>query len=144
MPKTFAEVMARGSKYKFGLTSLAAETQHGHTTMLTGAFTNNTGLIGNGYYNITSNKTIGVVLDPNFRLAETLIEAIEPDPTIKTAFISGKWRLSPLLSLEADLIFASPILGIYEGTTFIPLPDGYLAKLGTPITFADGDIIDPW
>ncbi len=143
MPKLYAEILSRGSKYKYALTSLASETQHGHTSMLTGAYTNNSGLIGNGYYNQTTKETVGVVLDPSFRLAETLFEAIEPNPSIKTAFISGKWRLPPLLCQEADLVFASPITEQITGESY-PLPDGYLEKLGTPITYADGDIIDSW
>ncbi|NVM30823.1 MAG: alkaline phosphatase family protein [Candidatus Helarchaeota archaeon] len=143
MPKLFAEIMARGSKYRHALTSLAAETQLGHTSMLTGAYTNNSGMIGNGYYNTTSNTTVGVALDHNFRLAETLIEAIEPNNTIKTAFISGKWRLPPLLCQEANFVFASPITELVTGDPY-PLPDGYLQKLGTPIHYADGDLVDTW
>ncbi len=149
MPKLFAEIMARGSKYRFALTSLAAETQHGHTSMLTGAFTNNSGMIGNGLYLNDTGEVIGVVLDPKYRLAETLIEAIErTTPSIKTAFLSGKWRLPPLLSQDADFIFASPVA---EEVTGISFPFGnseqesyYLQKLGNPVTYPDGDIIDPW
>lgn len=144
MPKLFAEIMARGSKYRFALTSLAAETQHGHTSILSGAYTNNSGMIGNGYYNETDGTAVGVALDPSFRLAETLIESIErTTPVIKTAFLSGKWRLPPLLSQDADFIFASPVAEEVTGRSF-PLPPGYLQKLGTPVTFPDGDIIDSW
>ncbi|MHA1248696.1 MAG: alkaline phosphatase family protein, partial [Candidatus Helarchaeota archaeon] len=42
------------------------------------------------------------VQDPKFRLVETIIEAIEPNSSIKTAFISGKWRLPAFLAQEAD------------------------------------------
>jgi len=144
MPKLFAEIMARGSKYKFALTSLAAETQHGHTSMLTGAFTNNSGMIGNGLYLNDTGEVLGVVLDPKYRLAETLIEAIErTTPSIKTAFLSGKWRLPPLLSQDADFIFASPTAEQVTEREF-PLPPGYLQKLGTPVTYPDGDIVDSW
>jgi phosphonoacetate hydrolase len=139
MPKLFHEIMSRGSKYKYALTVLPAETQHAHTSMLSGAFPNKTGLVGNGYYDNETGITTPVVTDPNFRFAETIIEAIErTNPSIKTAFISGKWRLPPLLSNWSDYIFASPITGI-------PLPNsGYEQRLGTPMTYYDGDIIDPW
>ncbi|NVM53767.1 MAG: alkaline phosphatase family protein [Candidatus Helarchaeota archaeon] len=144
MPKLFSEIMERGSKYKYALTSLAAETQHGHTSMLTGAYTNNSGMIGNGLYLNDTGETIAVVLDPSYRLAETLIEAIErTTPSNKTAFISGKWRLPPLLSNASDYIFASPGTEMITGDPY-PLPDGYLEKLGTPVTYADGDIVDTW
>lgn len=138
MPRLFAELLARGTIYKTALTALASETQHGHTCMLTGAHPNNTGMIGNGYYNNETGETVGVVLDPTFRKAETIIEAIErTTPSIKTAFLSGKWRLPPLLANASDFIFASPITGI-------PLPEGYDVKVGAPHTFHDGDIVDEW
>jgi len=138
MPHLFSELLARGAKYRHALTVVAAETQHGHTSMLTGAYPNHTGLIGNGYYNNETGEEVGVVLDPTFRKAETIIEAIErTNPSVKTAFLSGKWRLPPLLSNASDFIFASPITGI-------PLPEGYAVKLGTPLTFYDGDIVDTW
>ncbi len=134
MPHLYAEIMARGVKYKYALTSLASETQHCHTSMLTGAFTNNTGMIGNGYYDNETGKTIGVVRDPHFRLAETIIEA---NPSLKTAFISGKWRLPPLLANGSDLVFSSMQSGY-------PVPEKYRAALGMPITYYDGDVIDRW
>jgi len=138
MPKLFHEIMARGSKYKYGLTVLPAETQHAHTSMLSGAFPNKTGLVGNGYYDNETGETVPVVLDPTFRFAETIIEAIErTNPSLKTAFISGKWRLPPLLANWSDFIFASPV-------TDISLPEGYDQRLGTPMTYYDGDIVDPW
>ncbi len=134
MPKLFSEIIAHGSKYKYAQGVVAAETQHGHTTILTGAFPNQTGLIGNGLYINETGTTVGVLLDPKYRFAETIIEA---NPSIKTAFISGKWRLPPLLAQGADLIFTSPVTGI-------PLPNGYATKVGAPITYCDGDIVDPW
>lgn len=138
MPKLFNEVMAHGVKFKSSLSVLPSETQHCHTSMLTGAFPNKTGLVGNGLYFNDTGQTVGVLLDPNYRLAETIFESINrTNPTLKTAFISGKWRLPPLLSKGADLILASPVTGI-------PLPDGYLQRLGTPVTYYDGDIVDTW
>jgi predicted AlkP superfamily pyrophosphatase or phosphodiesterase len=138
MPKLFGEVMAHGTKFKSAITVLPAETQHGHTSMLTSAFPNKTGLVGNGLYFNDTGQTVGVLLDPDYRLAETIFEAINrTNPALKTAFISGKWRLPPLLSKGADLIFASPV-------TDIPLPEGYLQRLGSPVLFYDGDIVDTW
>ncbi|MFX0102112.1 MAG: alkaline phosphatase family protein [Candidatus Hodarchaeota archaeon] len=138
MPKLFNEIMSRGSKYRYALTALAAETQHGHTCMLTGAHPNNTGMIGNGLYINETGETIGVLTDPKYRLAETIIESLErTNSSLKTAFLSGKWRLPSLLANASDLVFASPRTGI-------PLPDGYEEKVGTPITYYDGDIVDSW
>ncbi|MHA1279525.1 MAG: alkaline phosphatase family protein [Candidatus Helarchaeota archaeon] len=134
MPHLFAEIMAHGSKYKFALTELASETQHGHTTMLTGAFTNNSGVIGNGYYDNDSKTTIGVIQDPNFRLAPTIIEA---NPQLTTAFVSGKWRLPSILAPGANFTFSS-------GQSGYPIPAGYVKKLGLPVTFFDGDVCDRW
>ena len=66
------------------------------------------------YYNETDGTAVGVALDPSFRLAETLIESIErTTPVIKTAFLSGKWRLPPLLSQDADFIFAPQDISKY-------------------------------
>jgi phosphonoacetate hydrolase len=138
MPKLFSEIMAHGVKYKSALTVLASETQHAHTSMLTGAFPNQTGLIGNGLYMNDTGKTVGVLLDPSYRLAETIFEVINrTNPALKTAFISGKWRLPPLLARGADIVIASSQSGY-------AIPDDYLRRLGTPITYFDGDIIDPW
>ncbi len=134
MPKLFGEILEQGSKYKFAMGVLASETQHGHTTILTGAFTNNSGMIGNGYYDNETGKTTGVALDPNFRLAETIFEA---NPALTTAFISGKWRLPPLLAPGADLVLASQESGY-------TIPDRYVTRLGLPITYYDGDIVDRW
>jgi predicted AlkP superfamily pyrophosphatase or phosphodiesterase len=138
MPKLFSEIMAHGVKFKSALTVLAAETQHAHTSMLTGAFPNRTGLIGNGLYFNDTGKTVGVLLDPSYRLAETIFEAINrTNPALKTAFISGKWRLPPLLSQGADIVLASAQSGF-------TIPKPYLERLGAPITYVDGDAIDPW
>ncbi len=140
MPNLFAEIMARGSKYKFALTVLSAETQHGHTSMLTGAYPNSTGMIGNGYYDNSSGKTTTIALDPAYRLAETIIEA---NPNLKTAFISGKWRLPPLLSNRSDMIFTSTYAEQATGRPF-PLPPGYEEILGQPFEYIGGDLADSW
>lgn len=144
MPKLYSEIMARGSKYKLALTALAAETQQGHTSMLTGAYANSTGLIGNGYYDNSTGETIPIALDPTYRLAETIIEALNrTNPALKTAFLSGKWRLPPLLSNASDLVFTSSYAEKASGVPF-PVPAGYEEKLGHPLEYLGGDLVDVW
>ncbi|NVM30826.1 MAG: alkaline phosphatase family protein [Candidatus Helarchaeota archaeon] len=144
MPKLYSEIMARGAKFKNALTALAAETQQGHTSMLTGAYPNSTGIIGNGYYDNSTGKTTAVVLNESYRLAETIIEALDrTNPSLKTAFLSGKWRLPPLLSNTSDLVFTSSYAEKASGIPF-PVPPGYEEKLGRPLEYLGGDLVDVW
>jgi len=144
MPKLYKEILARGSKYKFALTSLAAETQLGHTTMLTGAYPNTTGLTGNGYYDNSTGETTTVALNQSYLLAETIFETLDrTNPSIQTAFISGKWRLPPLLSNASNLVFTSSYAEKASGIPF-PVPAGYEAKLGCPLEYLGGDLVDVW
>jgi len=139
MPLLYDVIHDNGVAFKTCWASLAAETMLGHTTMLTGCHPNSSGVIGNGYYNNETDKDIGVVQDPKFRLVETIIEAIEPNSSIKTAFISGKWRLPAFLAQEADVV-----LGSTKVWDKFPMPQKYLDKLGYPLEHGDGDIYASW
>ena len=138
MPNLYGAIMHDGAIYNYGETALAAETQNGHTCLLCGAYPNSTGIVGNGLYFPNNGTFIPVVTDPRLRLTKTIFELLnETHPEIKTAFISGKWRLPPLLSQGADLVFSSPKSGF-------PIPESYRALVGEPITSNDGDVVDPW
>ena len=131
-------IISQGFKFKVANTVLSSETQAGHTTMLTGAFPNTTGIFGNGLYFTDNGVDTGLVLDPAYRWAPTIFQALHgSNPNLTTAFVSGKWRLGPLLSQEADIVLTSP-------RSNIPIPNEYSALVGTPIPYMDGDLMDAW
>ncbi|MHA1264687.1 MAG: alkaline phosphatase family protein [Candidatus Helarchaeota archaeon] len=151
MPNLYARIMRDGVKYKLANTVLAAETQSGHTSMLTGAYVSHTGLGGNGMYfpedwddpatpgiDYPAGTSIPTFTDPRLILTNTIFEQFANNASMKTAFISGKWRLVPLLSGGADLIFGNA----KNGT--MTFPPAYYDKVGAPFTYAEGDIIDSW
>ncbi|MBD3228479.1 MAG: hypothetical protein GF329_09850 [Candidatus Lokiarchaeota archaeon] len=139
MPLLYNMIHDKGVSYKVCWASIAAETMLGHTTMLTGTHPNSSGVIGNGYYDNETGQTIGVVQDPSFRRVETIIESIEDNDTIKTAFISGKWRLPAFLAQESDIV-----LGSTRVWDKFPIPQRYMDQLGFPLQHGDGDIYDSW
>ena len=47
MPNLYARIIRDGVKFKFANSILPAETQSGHTTLLTGAYPAHSGIIGN-------------------------------------------------------------------------------------------------
>nr|MDO8133875.1 alkaline phosphatase family protein [Candidatus Njordarchaeum guaymaensis] len=138
-PNLYGAIRHDGVMYPYGETNLAAETQNGHTSLLCGAYPNSTGIVGNGL--LFPNGTFyPVVIDPKYRLTETIFEILNksrPYPGFKTAFISGKWRLPPILAQGADLVLSCAKSGF-------PIPQYYRDKLGDPVTSNDGDIVDPW
>jgi len=151
MPNLYARIIRNGVKFKFATNVIPAETQCCHTTMLTGAFPSRSGIIGNGMYfpedwrdpitNITKypkGTQIATFTDPRLRNARTILEQFSGNNSIKTAFISGKWRLIPLLSNGANRIFGNA----KNGTLMIP-PEYYM-KVGQYFTYAEGDAIDTW
>lgn len=151
MPNLYYRIMQDGIKYKVASSVLASETQSGHTTMLTGAHPTHTGITGNGIYfpydwddpgtpgiDYPAGTSIPTFIDPRLRLAKTIFEQFASNTSITTAFIAGKWRLSPLLSGGADLAFGNP----KNGTVLVP--ESYLPKVGAPFTYAEGDILDSW
>lgn len=151
MPNLYARIMQDGVKFKFANNILPAETQCGNTVLLTGAYPSHNGIIGNGMYfpydwkDPATNKTvysagtqIATFIDPRLRTAKTIFEQFQNNASIRTAFISGKWRLLPLLSPGADLIFGNA----RNGTIMVP-PDYYM-KVGAPFTYAEGDCLDIW
>jgi predicted AlkP superfamily pyrophosphatase or phosphodiesterase len=123
---------------------MAAETQNGHTTMLTGCYSNSTGVIGNGIHIdglSAAEQPENPVQDPKYRYVDTIFEDIQNKPLNErktTGFVSGKWRLPAFLSQKANFTFASPTSGLPVA------PPQYVPLVGTPITVADGDIIDQW
>ncbi len=151
MPHLYSRIMQNGVKYKLANTILATETQSGHTSMLTGAYPSHTGFSGNGLYfaedwddpgtpgvDYPAGTSIPTFIDPRLILVNTIFEQFATNGSIKTAFISGKWRLIPLLSGGADLIFGNA----KNGT--IMIPEDYYSKVGAPFTYAEGDVIDSW
>ena len=151
MPHLYARILQDGVKFKFATNIVPAETQCAHTTMLTGAFPSHTGIVGNGMYfpeNWTDPVTHEVVypkgtqiatfIDPRLRTAKTIFEQFQGNASIKTAFVSGKWRLIPLLSGGANQIFGNA----KNGTIMIP-PEYYM-KVGSYFTYAEGDSVDIW
>jgi len=148
MPYLYEMLMTYGAKYKVAEGPVASETQGGHTVMLCGAWPNSTGIIGNGLYLNDTKQEMMVVTDPSYRLTETIFESLEPNTTIKTAFLSGKWRLRPLLSPAADLSFGSmraSTAGYSPIGPNFPVPDEYKPIVGMPIYMnPDGDVCDSW
>jgi len=151
MPNLYSRILRDGIKYKVANSVFAAETQSGHTSMLTGAFPSHTGISGNGLYfpvawddpstpgvDYPAGTSIPTFIDPRLILADTIYEQFMNNGSIKTAFIAGKWRLSPMLSGGANLAFGNP----KNGTVLVP--EDYLPKVGAPLTYAEGDIIDSW
>nr|MDO8109449.1 alkaline phosphatase family protein [Candidatus Sigynarchaeota archaeon] len=131
-------IVSRGFKFKVANTILSSETQAGHTTMLTGAFPNSTGMFGNGLFFEDTGVDTGLVLDPAYRWVPTIFESLHvTNPGVTTAFVSGKWRLGPLLAEDADIVLTSP-------RSKIPIPRDYEALVGTPVTYMDGDLMDAW
>jgi len=151
MPNLYSRILRDGVKFKFANSILPAETQSGHTTLLTGAYPSHNGIVGNGMYfpedwkDPITNATvypegtqIATFIDPRLRTAKTIFEQFQSNISIETAFISGKWRLLPLLSPGANLIFGNA----RNGTMMVP-PDYYM-KVGAPFTYAEGDCLDIW
>ena len=153
MPYLYSMLLSRGAKFKAALGPVASETQGGHTVQLCGAWANTTGIIGNGMYlnNTTPPKEVFVADSPSYRFSETIFESIEnKNSSLVTAFLSGKWRLRPLLANASDLEFSSmrnraeipafsPI-----GPNF-PVPDKYKSIVGMPVYMnPDGDVVDSW
>jgi len=145
MPKVYSLLKDEGIIYKNAWAPIAAETMNGHTTMLTGCWSNSTGIIGNGYHNSDldeDEQPENPVQDPDHRLVDTVFEHLKknhPSKAKKTGFISGKWRLPDFLAYDAEYVFASPVCKEFE-----ICPKGYESLVGTPITHTDGDIYDQW
>jgi predicted AlkP superfamily pyrophosphatase or phosphodiesterase len=138
MPNLYRVLSEEGVIYTNARTVLASETQSGHTSMLTGAYPCTTGIVGNGWYDLDAGEDIIIVTDHRYRLAETIFEAIEPADSVKTAFVSGKWRLIPLLSQEVDVVIGPP----REGP---PLQFDTLSYTGIPImALLEYDAVDLW
>jgi predicted AlkP superfamily pyrophosphatase or phosphodiesterase len=144
MPKLYGLLKEQGIIYKNAWASVAAETMNGHTSMLSGCYPNSTGVLGNGVHIdglSAADQPENPVQDPQYRFVNTIFEDIQSKPIAEqktTGFVSGKWRLPAFLSQQADFVFASP-------TSKLPVaPAQYIPLVGTPITVADGDIIDQW
>ncbi|MHA1269346.1 MAG: alkaline phosphatase family protein [Candidatus Helarchaeota archaeon] len=152
MPNLYSRILRDGIKFKVANTILGAETQSGHTSMLTGSFPTHSGIIGNGLYfpedwvDPETNETVYhagtkvfTITDHRLVLTNTIFEQFKDNSSIKTAFVSGKWRLVPLLSEGANLIFGNNKV---EKTYMIP-PD-YYQWVGAPLCYSEGDAIDVW
>lgn len=150
MPNLHRILIERGAVFRVAHGAVASETQGSHTVMLTGAHPNSTGLIGNGLYLNATGETIMVVTDPKYRLVETIFETIEPSTSVKTAFLSGKWRLRSILHQEVDFSFGSPKLTPDQIANPVICSDPakaqrYQTIVGMPYYMnPDGDIADDW
>ncbi|HUY00176.1 MAG TPA: alkaline phosphatase family protein [Candidatus Deferrimicrobium sp.] len=151
MPNLYSRIIQDGIKFKFANTVLAAETQSGHTTMVTGSYPTHSGIIGNGLYFpddwedpvsheivYPAGTTISTFTDHRLLLTKTIFEQFQDNDSIQTAFISGKWRLVPLLCEGADLVFGNANNGSFL------IPEDYKMKVGAPLTYIEGDAVDIW
>ncbi|HUY01567.1 MAG TPA: alkaline phosphatase family protein [Candidatus Deferrimicrobium sp.] len=110
MPNLYQMIIEGGCKFQNAKTILSSNTVAGHTSMLTGAYVNTTGICGNGVrVNATHFNFFGQ--DPSYRNATTLFESIAESPlnaTIDTFYICGK-PITGILSTQADFILSAKI-----------------------------------
>ncbi|MFX1450981.1 MAG: alkaline phosphatase family protein [Promethearchaeota archaeon] len=108
MPHLWEFMLFTGCMFINAETILSSETIPCHTSMLTGAYPNTTKIFGNQYTNVSlwfhPFPGFGAphkFFDYDIRQAKTIIEAIEPNLTVGTHFISSKW-LHWMLGWESD------------------------------------------
>lgn len=160
-PYLYQAIIEGGSIFQKAETILSSCTVSGHTSMLTGAYVNTTGICGNGVrVNLTEFTFFGQ--DPSKRNATTIIESIANSPlneTVETFYISSK-PITGVLATQADWIFVSKLqlalhnlqgtYGILEGGNALLInwqwdPNGYtdFAKVvGT--AFGELEPCDSW
>ncbi|NVM30362.1 MAG: alkaline phosphatase family protein [Candidatus Helarchaeota archaeon] len=110
MPNLYRAIMEGGCKFQKAETVLSSCTVSGHTSMLSGAYVNTTGICGNGVRKSATEFTF-FGQDPANRNASTLIESIEKSPlneSVDTFFICSK-PITGVLATEADWVFVSKI-----------------------------------
>ncbi|MFX1296874.1 MAG: alkaline phosphatase family protein [Promethearchaeota archaeon] len=110
MPNLYQAIIESGCKFEKAETILSSCTVSGHTSMLTGAYVNTTGICGNGVrVNETHFNFFGQ--DPSYRTATTLYESIynsSQKDSIDTYWICSK-PITGVLATKADYVFAAKI-----------------------------------
>lgn len=130
MPNLF-RLLSRGFNFTNVYTTFTCNTIPAHVAMLTGAYPERTGIIGNAYH-FKENGTTIIANRLTLRKAQTIIEA---NPEIFSVFISGKWWLGPILSNGSDYIINAP-----RGR--IPPTEPY--DFNIPVSGLSGDANDYW
>lgn len=148
MPNIYNFAHNYGFIFNNAKTIMTSNTNAAHTSMLTGSYPDKTGVPGNSLYIKEENVYYFILNNPEYLETETLLESIKKhEPSVSTAFISGKWRLPPLLALNKDKEIISDIV-LTGPRSGIPLtPKYYKHILGIPETHKEAvgaDVRDPW